>query len=236
MTGNPQPQPPKRGAWKLCAAAALAFVVTIGLWKGAQALLRGTEAPILADVPFSSAVYSSEGTLLRMEPASDGIYRIRTPLSDIPNALIRATLHYEDRRFWSHPGVDPAAVVRALWSTAFGGRRMGASTITMQVARLKLHLDTDTIPGKLRQMAEALRLELHHTKAQILEAFKIVFVVIACAYCQQRCHYRYHVFSFHNSVALEIRNLFSVSGCMCVPKRRRLRHLPMYGLRHLVHR
>ena len=171
MTGNPLPQPPKRRAWKLCAAAALAFVVTIGLWKGAQALLRGTEAPILADVPFSSAVYSSEGALLRMEPASDGIYRLRTPLSDIPNALIRATLHYEDRRFWSHPGVDPAAVVRALWSTAFGGRRMGASTITMQVARLKLHLDTDTIPGKLRQMAEALRLELHHTKAEILEAY-----------------------------------------------------------------
>jgi penicillin-binding protein 1C len=59
------------------------------------------------------------------------------PLAHLPERVVRATLALEDRRFWSHPGVDPIAVARALWHRLHGGRRSGASTIAMQVARMQ---------------------------------------------------------------------------------------------------
>jgi penicillin-binding protein 1C len=59
------------------------------------------------------------------------------PLERLPDRVVRATLALEDRRFWSHPGVDPLAVARALWHNLHGGRRSGASTIAMQVARMQ---------------------------------------------------------------------------------------------------
>jgi penicillin-binding protein 1C len=56
----------------------------------------------------------------------------------LPQRVIAATLALEDRRFWQHPGVDPAAVARAFWQNLSSGRRTsGASTIAMQVARMQ---------------------------------------------------------------------------------------------------
>ena len=60
------------------------------------------------------------------------------PLDEIPPRVADATLALEDRRFWSHPGVDPIAVFRAAWQNISSGTRVsGASTIAMQVARLQ---------------------------------------------------------------------------------------------------
>ena len=86
--------------------------------------------------------------------------------------MIDATLLQEDRFFFRHPGVNPAALVRAVDRTYVRrDRRVGASTITMQVARLRFDLDTRTWWGKLDQMARALWLELAFTKDAILEAY-----------------------------------------------------------------
>src|SRR5499426_980857 len=54
------------------------------------------------------------------------------PLERLPERIVRATLALEDHRFWSHPGVDPIAVARALWHRLHGTHRSGASTIAMQ--------------------------------------------------------------------------------------------------------
>lgn len=59
------------------------------------------------------------------------------PLVHLPERVVRATLALEDRRFWSHPGVDVLAMGRALWQRLWGERRSGASTIAMQVARMQ---------------------------------------------------------------------------------------------------
>jgi penicillin-binding protein 1C len=60
------------------------------------------------------------------------------PLEKIPERVARATLALEDRRFHEHDGVDPRAVLRALWDNLTHGRRLeGASTIAMQVARMQ---------------------------------------------------------------------------------------------------
>lgn len=56
----------------------------------------------------------------------------------MPQRVAQATLALEDRRFWSHPGVDPVAVARALWQNRKAGRRTsGASTLAMQIARMQ---------------------------------------------------------------------------------------------------
>ncbi len=124
------------------------------------------------DLDFSRHIYDRNGTLLRLDLTSDQKYRIWLPLGDMPPDLVEATLLYEDRYFRWHPGVNPAAVLRAAFSSyVAGGRRMGASTITMQLARLRFGLDTTSISGKFRQMWLALQLERHYSKDQILEAY-----------------------------------------------------------------
>jgi penicillin-binding protein 1C len=80
------------------------------------------------------------------------------PLERIPERVARATLILEDRRFSLHPGVDPRAVLRALWNNVAHDRRAeGASTIAMQVARMQAPRPR-TLLNKLREAATGLLL------------------------------------------------------------------------------
>lgn len=127
---------------------------------------------LLEDVPFSRKVYDRNHTLLRVTLTGDEKYRIYTPLDEISPELIHATLLHEDRFYLRHPGINPVAVARSAWNLCLSGHaRAGASTITMQLARIRFHLRTRTIRGKLEQMLRALELERHYTKNQILEAW-----------------------------------------------------------------
>jgi penicillin-binding protein 1C len=78
---------------------------------------------------------------------------------------------YEDRWFYQHPGVNPVALARAVSRNSLGGRRFGASTITMQLARRMYRLDSRSAQGKFRQIALALWLEMRYSKHDILEAY-----------------------------------------------------------------
>lgn len=120
----------------------------------------------------SQLVQARDGSLLRLSLSSDEHYRLWTPLDDIPRVLIDATLLAEDRFFFRHPGVNPIALGRAvLHSIVLRDRRLGASTLTMQLARLRFDLDSSTPAGKLWQIAYALGLELRYSKREILEAY-----------------------------------------------------------------
>jgi penicillin-binding protein 1C len=127
--------------------------------------------PLLEGVSFSQSVRDRNCELLRVTLTSDQKFRIWTPLSQISPELIDATLRYEDKHFARHPGVNPVALARSGFGVLRGGARSGASTITMQVARLRFHLQTRTPLGKLRQIGLALELERHYSKSQILEAY-----------------------------------------------------------------
>src|SRR5690606_32094081 len=84
------------------------------------------------DAPLASALYAGDGRLLSARIAADGQWRFAPPDS-LPEKYIRALLHYEDRRFCYHPGVDPVALVRAVIQNLRAGRVVsGASTLTMQ--------------------------------------------------------------------------------------------------------
>src|SRR6266511_1451997 len=127
--------------------------------------------PLLDGISFSQCVRDRNGKLLRVTLTSDQKFRIRTPLRDISPELIDATLRYEDKYFAHHPGVNPFALIRSGFGLLHRGSRTGASTITMQLARLRFHLQTRTPGGKLKQIVRALELERHYSKAQILEAY-----------------------------------------------------------------
>lgn len=107
---------------------------------------------------------------MRLSLAQDEQYRLWTPLEAVSPVFVEALLLHEDQRYFQHPGVDPAALVRAALATATQSARQGGSTLTMQLARLAWQLDTRRIPGKLRQIALALWLEARYSKHDLLEA------------------------------------------------------------------
>lgn len=83
--------------------------------------------------------------------------------------LTEALIAIEDKRFWSHPGVDPRSVARAIYSTA-SGRRQGASTIAMQVVRLA-HPSPRTLPVKIAEASAALVMTAVYGRPFILDRY-----------------------------------------------------------------
>jgi penicillin-binding protein 1A len=93
-------------------------------------------------------------------------------ISDVPAVMKQAILAAEDERFYQHPGVDTVGVLRAAYSNfVSGGKRQGASTITMQVAR-NFFLSTEkTLSRKVYEVLLAFKIENNLTKDQILELY-----------------------------------------------------------------
>lgn len=119
----------------------------------------------------STAWFDRNGKLLRLQLAADDRYRLKVPLDQVADVMQQATLLYEDQDFYDHSGVDLAALARAAWQTwVLGDRRIGASTLTMQVARLH-YGHPHTLPGKLRQIFRAMQIERHYSKREILTAY-----------------------------------------------------------------
>lgn len=138
----------------------------------ALSYLLAPKPNLLSDAQFSTAVYDRNGVLLRLTLAEDDKYRLFAPISDISPLLIKSTLLYEDRYFEYHPGINPFALIRAAWDTYIRQTRaVGASTISMQVARILFHIDSRSLAGKLEQIVRALQLERHYSKQEIIEAY-----------------------------------------------------------------
>ncbi|WP_216851346.1 transglycosylase domain-containing protein [Acidisphaera sp. L21] len=89
---------------------------------------------------------------------------------DPPPRVVAATLALEDRRFWSHPGIDPAAVLRATWQHITGGHGSGASTVAMQVARMQ-HPRPRTLWAKAVEAGTALALTAEYGRAAVLAQY-----------------------------------------------------------------
>ncbi|MBE0643577.1 MAG: penicillin-binding protein 1C [Bacteroidetes bacterium] len=120
---------------------------------------------------YSVQVFDNRGELLGASLTADDKWRLRTRLDHVNPDLLRAIVYKEDRWFLLHHGVNPYAVLRAVWSNISSGRRVsGASTITMQLARL-LEPDERSYFVKLREMIRALQLEIRYSKPEILERY-----------------------------------------------------------------
>lgn len=94
------------------------------------------------------------------------------PLDRIPPTLIKALLIIEDRRFFSHFGVDPIAIGRAFWINIRRGVVVqGGSTLTQQLAKNLYYSPKRTIGRKLREVMAAMALEFKYRKEEILESY-----------------------------------------------------------------
>ena len=119
----------------------------------------------------SVIVTSAKGTLLRAFTSSDGRWRLPVKPEHVDQRYLAMLMAWEDQRFRSHGGVDPIAMLRAIYQMAAEARVVsGASTITMQVARL-MEPRERTLYAKFIQGARAVQLDWHLSKDQILEHY-----------------------------------------------------------------
>lgn len=148
----------------------ISVVGVVALFAAAVTIRFWPRPPLAASIPSSVAVVDAHGRLLRLTLAADDQYRLWTRLDEVAPDFVGALLLHEDRHFYRHLGVNPLALARAALSTYRDEARLGASTLTMQLARLMYGLNTRTVRGKIEQMTRAVWLELRYSKRELLEA------------------------------------------------------------------
>ncbi len=159
----------RRGAicWALFGMGLAVWIAALGLqgWVSRTVL-----PPVLAET--AREVRDRNGALLRAYPVADGIWRLDVASDQVDPTYLAMLLRYEDKRFYSHSGVDLRAMLRAGTQAVWRGEVVsGGSTLTMQVARLLENGGTGRWAGKLRQIRVALALEQRLSKAQILQLY-----------------------------------------------------------------
>ncbi|KUP94344.1 penicillin-binding protein 1C [Tritonibacter horizontis] len=158
-----------QGRWSSACLVVLILLVLAG--KGIDRWVAAAVLPqTLAET--SVEVRDRTGRLLRAYPVDDGIWRLAVRAGDVDPDYLRMLIAYEDKRFRSHIGVDPLAMLRAVGQAVWHRKPVsGGSTLTMQVARLLENGTTGRWAGKLRQVRLALALERRLTKDEILALY-----------------------------------------------------------------
>ncbi|MCY7408884.1 MAG: penicillin-binding protein 1C [Chitinophagales bacterium] len=127
--------------------------------------------PLHVNIQYSKIITASDGTVLHAFLSSDEKWRMKTELSEITPLLKKTIIEKEDRYFYCHPGINPVSIIRALFNNLVHGKKTsGASTITMQVARM-FDRKPRTYGNKIIEMFRALQLELHYSKDEILQLY-----------------------------------------------------------------
>ena len=159
----PAPAMRSRGRRLLAAAVVAACAAGFAFW----AMLPDK----LFAAPESYVLEARDGTLLSARIASDGQWRFPAR-STVPEKFRRALLTFEDKRFYGHSGIDGLAIARALRINVHSGRvKSGASTITMQLARLSRGERKRSFSNKVAEALLALRIEVSFSKDQILAMY-----------------------------------------------------------------
>ena len=120
--------------------------------------------------PESLVSFDRDGELLSFFVNERDNFKVSLQSQDLPAQLQQFVLLYEDKRFFTHAGVDPLALARTIWGNLAHAKRHGASTITMQVAKLGSQ-QKRTWWNKFTQSLQALRLEWQKDKPQILRLY-----------------------------------------------------------------
>lgn len=170
MSPEPKTQPPRRQRWlrRLRRTA----IVLLVLWAAAWLGLKFVPVPetLLRTPPESIEFTDRAGRTLRETRVGER-FRREVTYAEIPRSLVHAALAAEDKRFFSHGGVDWLAAGRAAWtSTKAWKRSSGASTISQQLIKLSVPRPR-TWTTKLIEMATAMRLEQLWSKEDILAAY-----------------------------------------------------------------
>ncbi len=127
--------------------------------------------PLKSKINYSQIVTASDGTIIHAFLSSDEKWRMITEDEDVSPQLEKAILFKEDRWYYYHPGINPFAILRAASNNMMHLQRTsGASTITMQLARL-LYPKERTYWNKIVEMFRAVQLELNFSKKEILKMY-----------------------------------------------------------------
>jgi len=159
-------------AWTLMILFILAIPVVVTfiiLTKDVQSEMSSVEDRLIVADSNPSLILAADGTeLLRISE----MYRKPFTIDDVPQTVQDAFVAAEDRRFWTHSGVDPIGLMRAAFVSAKDRRAsQGGSTMTMQIAKQLVNGDDKTPERKARDIVLALELEKRKTKKQILELY-----------------------------------------------------------------
>ncbi|KAB7740528.1 PBP1A family penicillin-binding protein [Parvibaculum sedimenti] len=155
----------------LVAVAGVALVAGYVLWQMNIELpdyskLANYEPPVM------TRVHAGDGELIAEYARERRIY---VPISAIPKRVIQAFLAAEDKNFYTHSGVDPMGIMRAMVDNVFNvlndRRLVGASTITQQVARNFLLTRDRNAQRKITEILLSLRMEKAYSKEKILELY-----------------------------------------------------------------
>ena len=156
---------------------ALTVISTVALALVLWIRLGRVPAELLDDrAVTSTSVVDRRGVPLYEALSGDGTRNVTLTAGALPPALVSATVAAEDRRFWSHPGVDPIAMLRALKRDLVELRVVeGGSTISQQVAKLLLNRQSPQrrrgVAAKVHEALLALRIEHRFSKLEILTLY-----------------------------------------------------------------
>jgi penicillin-binding protein 1C len=156
---------------RVAAASAAAGLILTGVFAAWVVSLG--PLPLAQARQVSTTIVDRNGKLLRSYAMADGRWRLPVDArTGVDPGYLKLLLAYEDRRFYSHSGVDPFALGRAAFQLVTRGHIVsGGSTITMQLARLMEPRRERSVYAKLRQMVRALEIERQLNKDQILDLY-----------------------------------------------------------------
>ena len=155
-------------SWKWVKRGLLAMLAAIILIIGYLAITAPMSKSLEPVVPPQVTLLATDGTPIAR---SGAITEPPVPVADLPPHVAQAFLSVEDRRFYSHWGVDPRGLARAAWSNATGGTVQGGSTITQQLAKFTFLTPERSLTRKAREMLIAFWLEGWLTKDEILTRY-----------------------------------------------------------------
>lgn len=151
------------------ATQALLIIVTFSVFQGLYLMISLPDLQQLSQVASNvQIIVDKKGHQITFRQA---IVNIQVDFSDFPQHLIAALLTMEDRKFFSHSGVDYRGIGRAVFQRVSGTGRSGGSTITQQLARNMFLSHEQTLFRKLKEAILALKLEMYFSKTKILEMY-----------------------------------------------------------------
>ena len=159
--------------WQKFAIGTAAGIIIAGAGLFAlEAADRAYPPPLNEAEAVSPEVLDADGQLLRAFATAEGRWRLKTEVSDVDPQFVRMLVAYEDQRFYEHAGIDVWALGRAALQFVSNGRIVsGASTLSMQVARLIEPRESRSFSAKLLQIARAVQIERRLSKEQILDLY-----------------------------------------------------------------
>ncbi len=126
---------------------------------------------ILEIISEESPVFTSDGEH-RLGVFFAQEHRDYVPFDEIPRSCVAALVAAEDKRFFTHHGIDPMGITRAMWmNLQAGGLVAGGSTLTQQTAKNLYYRPDRSLQSKWTELLNALRLEAHYSKDEILEFY-----------------------------------------------------------------